>query len=83
MICLDGESLAAGGHYEIEPDEDQPAHRLVSAPQLGNVAGHNDRFERHVIRVELVIDAASPIRSKMGESPIRMAMLRRSRPTDP
>jgi hypothetical protein len=39
MICLDGESLAAGGHYEIEPDEDQPAHRLVSAPQLGNVAG--------------------------------------------
>ena len=55
-------------------------HRLVSAPQLGNVAGHNDRFEGHVVRVELVIDPASPIRSNMGESPIRMAMLQRSRP---
>jgi hypothetical protein len=42
MICLEGELLAADSHYEIEPDEDQPAHRLVSARQLGNVAGHND-----------------------------------------
>jgi hypothetical protein len=24
MIRLDGESLAAGGHYEIEADEGQP-----------------------------------------------------------
>jgi hypothetical protein len=55
-------------------------HRLVSAPQLGNVAGHIDRFERHVVRVELVIDPASPIRSNMGESLIRMAMPQRSRP---
>jgi hypothetical protein len=42
MIRLEGELLAANGHYEIEPDEGQPAHRPVSAPQLGRVAGHND-----------------------------------------
>jgi hypothetical protein len=42
MICLEGELLAASGHYEIEPDEGRPAHRLVSAPQLGHVAAHND-----------------------------------------
>ena len=64
MIRLEGELLAANGHCEIEPDEGQPAHRPVRAPQLGNVAGHNDRFERLVVRLELVIDPAAAMRSE-------------------
>jgi hypothetical protein len=59
-----GHLLAASGHYEIEPDEGQPAHCLVSPPQPANVAAHNDRFESLVVRVELVIDPAAAMRSE-------------------
>ena len=35
-------------------------------------------FERHVVRVERVIDPAAALRSEMCESPISLAMLQRS-----
>jgi hypothetical protein len=43
-ICLDGESLAAGGHYEIEPDEGSLIALLArhsSAMSPGTLIGLN------------------------------------------
>jgi hypothetical protein len=58
-----------------------PDGGLRVGPRRGEQSGgeHNDRFERLVIRVELVIDPAPRCAQKMCESPIRMAMLQRSR----
>jgi hypothetical protein len=54
-----GQRIASRANYsppaviEIEPDEPQPAHRFVRRGTLGNAAGHSNRFERFVIRVEV------------------------------